>query len=262
MYNLNHSYFYVGRTQMTRLDLSQDITQLFVNAAMEGFTHYTERRKQDAEDLTISRAGTWLKGNYIDDAVAKAISRSEINIQRKFAGYSWEYLQFDYYDKAMQVMNSVIFKNYKTLKSSVQKKGNKLPDYLSNDAVGNIKILDRNKDVIRPTDETVQLELFPSTVSDNMRVVDIDNHHFYIVGYTLGNDKNISSLKLIMPNPNNNALVEVADWTRFIEDAPVQPNEDDLIILQSDKNIPEEQYDSNSTIEYQLVEDSEKQNKK
>lgn len=248
---------------MTELDLPQDVAQMFVNGTMEGFTHYTERRRQDANELTISRAGAWLKGNYIDDAVAKGISNSDIRFQKKFAGYSWEYLQFDYCDKATQVVNSVILKNYKTLKSSVQKKGNKLPDYLSNDAIGNIKILSKNKDLIRPTDETVQLELFPSTISDSIKAVDgnADDHHFYIVGYTLGKDKNISSLKLIMPNPQNNTLVEVADWTQFIEEAPVQPSEDDLVILQDDKNIPEEQYDNNSTIEYQIAEDSEKQNK-
>lgn len=251
--------------RMTELKLSQDIAQFFVNNTMKGYANYTRRRKQDAENMIVSRAGAWLKGNFIDTAIAKASATANISYQKRFAGYSWEYLQFNFYDKSTDSVNSIILKNYKTLKSSIKGRKNKLPDYLAQDSIGNVDILDENRDIIHSTGEAVQLELFPHTTLINSKNVEFknkaDNHRFYVVGYTLDSEKNISSLKLIMPNPKNNALVEVADWTKYIEEVPIQPDIDDLLVLQSDKNIPEEQYDDNSNMKYQIADDSQEQDK-
>lgn len=251
---------------MDELLLNQDITQILVNSTMTGYTNYVKRRKQDVSELIISRAGTWMKGNYIDDAVAKESEQYGVKHQTKMAGYSWEYLQFDYYDKHTDSINSIIFKNYKTLVNGIHSKNNKLPDYLARDSIGNIDILRKHQNDIQPTNKAIQLELLPPTfnsLSDKEDKILSNNeqHRFYVIGYNLGKDGNIEFLKLLMPNPVTNALVEVEDWTKYIVDAPVQPNPDDLIVLQNEKEVPEGQYDDTSNMNYEVADNSEKKDK-
>lgn len=63
-----------------------------------------------------------------------------------------------------------------------------------------------------------------------------------------------------MPNPLTNSLIEVDDWTKYIVDAPIQPSMDDLEVLQSDKNIPESQYDDTANMKYEVADnDSSKE---
>ncbi len=242
---------------MQDLGFTQDVSQIFVNGIMAGFTDYVKRRNQDADSLIVSRAGAWMKGNYIDSAVANEARLNNIGYQAKMAGYSWEYLQFNYYDKQQDVMNNVILKNYKTLVNSINIRNNKLPDYLVHDSVGNIDILKKYEEEIHATNQAVQLELLPSASNDKEVLLNSDQRHFYVVGYSLGQDGGIDSLKLLMPNPIKNSLVEVEDWKEYIVDAPIQPNPDDLELLQGDKGIPESQYDDTSNMKYEIANNTE-----
>lgn len=244
---------------MQDLNLSQDLAQQFVNGVMKGFTNYVNRRKQDSNDLLISRAGAWMKGNFIDDAVANEVDKLSIDYQIKMAGYSWEYLQFDFFDKFSDTNNSLIVKNYKTLTNGMSDRDNKLPDYLAKDAIGNVDILNKNKEKIRSTGNSIQLELLPTVLDNSENVTAKSSNYqnrFYVVGYNLGTDGNIELLKLLMPNPSTNSLVEIKDWTEYIVDAPIQPNVDDLTILNSDKDVPEGQYDDSSSMKYEVANDN------
>lgn len=248
---------------MEELRLSQDIAQFITDGTMEGLTQYVKRRKEDARNMEISRAGAWLKGNYIDSAIARKRDELGIAVQHKMAGYSWEYLQFDIAD-TQNGSASIIVKNFQTLNNSINTRKNKLPDYLAKDSSVNIDILKKNQDNFHKTEKYAQLELLPvmdvnADLKTSANQFD-DNSKFYVVGYTLGNDKNINDLKLFMPNPLTNSLIEVDDWTKYIVDAPIQPSMDDLEVLQSDKNIPESQYDDTANMKYEVADnDSSKE---
>lgn len=178
------------------------------------------------------------------------------------AGYSWEYLQFNFFDKQLEINKSLIFKNYRTLTRGMHNRNNKLPDYLAKAALGNVDILKRNKEKIHKTGESVQLELLPSVSNNFQKVETVANNmqsRFYVVGYNLGRDGNIEFLKLLMPNPSTNSLVEIENWTKYIVDAPEQPDVDDLIIFQNEKDIPEGQYDDTSNMKYEVADNKEKE---
>lgn len=244
---------------MEDLSFTQDLTQQFVNGAMRGFTKYVRRRNKDMNDLLVSRGGAWMKGNFIDDGVAKELAHSDVKHQIKMAGYSWEYLQFNFFDKRLGVNNSLIFKNYRTLTSGMHNRNNKLPDYLAKDALGNVDILKKNEENIHKTGESIQLELLPSVSNNSQKaevMVNDTQNRFYVVGYNLGRDGNIEFLKLLMPNPSTNSLVEIENWTKYIVDAPEQPDMDDLSIFQNEKDIPEGQYDDTSNMRYEVVDNN------
>lgn len=247
---------------MEDLRLSQDVAQFLTDCTMEGLTQYVKRRKEDSVNMEISRAEAWMKGNFIDNAIAQRAKEQNISFKHKMAGYSWEYLQFDIKDSQTDGMNSIIVKNFKTLKSGIQRKGNKLPDYLLKDSSSNADILRRNEKNIHATQQYAQLELLPTIGSaENLDDSSAEKENkFYVVGYTLGTDKNIETLKLLMPNPITQALVEVDDWTKYIVDAPIQPSIDDLSVLQSDMNIPESQYDDTANMKYEIANNTSKEN--
>lgn len=71
---------------MTDLGFTDDMAQQFVNGAMKGFTDYVRRRKEDADKLIVSRGATWMKGNYIDDGVAKELATQVLNIRERWPG--------------------------------------------------------------------------------------------------------------------------------------------------------------------------------
>ncbi|EEJ71491.1 hypothetical protein [Lactobacillus ultunensis] len=243
---------------MKELEFNQDISQSFVNGTMAGFTDYVKRRNQDSRDLIVSRGGAWMKGNFIDNAVANEVKKlGNFNYQIKMAGYSWEYLQFSYYDKQSDIVNNVILKNYKTLTNSISNRNNKLPDYLAHDSVGNIDILKEHKEKIHATGQAVQLELLPQISTSKEKLSKTNSSRFYVVGYSLGQDGGIESLKLLMPNPVTNSLVEIEDWKEYIAEAPIQPNPDDLNLFQDEKNIPEAQYDDTSNMKYEIADNAE-----
>ena len=154
-------------------------------------------------------------------------------------------------------MNNVILKNYKTLTNSISNRNNKLPDYLAHDSVGNIDILKEHKEKIHATGQAVQLELLPQISTSKEKLSKTNSSRFYVVGYSLGQDGGIESLKLLMPNPVTNSLVEIEDWKEYIAEAPIQPNPDDLNLFQDEKNIPEAQYDDTSNMKYEIADNAE-----
>ncbi|AAS08874.1 hypothetical protein [Lactobacillus johnsonii] len=244
---------------MTDLGFTDDMAQQFVNGAMKGFTDYVRRRKEDADKLIVSRGATWMKGNYIDDGVAKELANTGVEYQRKMAGYSWEYLQFNFFDNQSGINNSLIFKNYRTLTSGMRSKSNKLPDYLAKDALVNVDILRKNKEKIHKKGESIQLELLPLAPDYSEQVetqVNGIQSRFYVVGYQLGNDGNLDTLNLLMPNPSTNSLVEIENWNKYIVDAPIQPQMEDLSIFQNEKDIPEGQYDDTSNMRYEIADNN------
>lgn len=62
---------------------------------MNGYKDYLEVRRQAYNDLKVSAAYAWTKGNHIDSSVYKEFEKyRQVKSSVEKDGYAWEYLQF------------------------------------------------------------------------------------------------------------------------------------------------------------------------
>ncbi|WP_249870552.1 hypothetical protein [Oceanobacillus saliphilus] len=73
---------------------SDEISESIVKGIMKRYKSYLNERKQKKEELLISSAYAWVKGNHIDHFVAEESESFGITYVPSKAGYSWGYLQF------------------------------------------------------------------------------------------------------------------------------------------------------------------------
>src|SRR5699024_1794995 len=72
-----------------------DVNQSIVNGILQGYKNYLEERKAKRNEMRISTAYAWVRGNHIDDQTAEECNDLEITFTKAKAGYTWGYLQFN-----------------------------------------------------------------------------------------------------------------------------------------------------------------------
>ncbi|MDD9149731.1 hypothetical protein OYT88_14345 [Sporolactobacillus sp. CQH2019] len=234
---------------MSKFDLPASLEQQLVNGIMSGYKSYLGVRRNAQEELAVSGAYAWVKGNHIDSSVKDSIQDLEsVAAGVDKAGYTWEYLQFSYDDGDGKAL--IIVKNTRSTDRNFGGKPgranheNYLYEYagINNSAVrsGELRGIRKNRQI--------QLELsFPELEAIHSNSV-IEKpsgfDRFYIVTYEIDDiSKMISAIKLTMPNQETMRLVEIADLTPLIKGSGVTINEDELAAVKNDK-IPEGVYSS------------------
>ena len=101
---------------MGRFDLPDQLSQLVVDGILKGYKEYLSVRRRAQQELKVSAAYAWVKGNHIDSSVDETCSKydaieSSIESTVEKAGYTWEYIQFILKDS--QEKHLVIVKNAK-----------------------------------------------------------------------------------------------------------------------------------------------------
>lgn len=79
---------------MTVYKFSEELNARMVKGIEQGYSDYAEVRREKRDELLVSSAYAWVKGNHIEDQVARELQDLGIDFQREKAGFAWEYLSF------------------------------------------------------------------------------------------------------------------------------------------------------------------------
>lgn len=234
---------------MSTFDLPISLEQQLVTGIMVGYKSYLGARRNAQEELAVSGAYAWVKGNHIDSSVKDSIQDlKSITTNLDKAGYTWEYLQFAYDEgdgKALIIVKNTrsTDRNFDGRRNSANHQ-NYLYEYagINNPAVRSGELEGEKEN------RQVQLELsfteFEAILKNEVMEKPSGFDRFYIVTYEIDNiSKMISTIKLTMPNQETMRLVEIADQTHLIGMSGVTIDDDELAVVKNDK-IPESVYSS------------------
>ena len=142
---------------------SEKLCQLIVDGIIKGYKDYLDVRKRAKEELMVSTAYAWVKGNHIDNSVYGMCCKSGIlDYKIDMAGYTWEYLQFTLEESDKKyllfIKNSIMMYQTFNAKIAQRKKNNYLYEYAG---INNRFFQSENLTKLK-NEKVVQLELtFP-----------------------------------------------------------------------------------------------------
>ncbi|MEH6944893.1 hypothetical protein, partial [Bacillus sp. JJ722] len=188
----------------------------------------------------ISSAYAWVKGNHIEDSIAKICSNKGIEYIPSKAGYAWGYLQFSNKDtRSLFIIKnkSSLGRNISSIKNVTADENNYLVELSNINSDLDISLFESEKT------KNTQLSFFEQTV-DLFHVEDLLSEinrlkeaydRFYVISYEIEDmSKMISEIKLLLPSPGLVNTYEVDDWTHFIKDSSVEINDEDLESIKND----------------------------
>lgn len=224
--------------------MGPEVNQSIVNGILQGYKNYIEERKIKREEMNISTAYAWVKGNHIDDQTAEECRDIGVDFKRAKAGYTWGYLQFNIEQDGKKMF---IIKNGKYFNEE---------DFPSGKGVARqrkksekISYLERLARINRNIDFPEEASLFTKEQEEQMvalfgehtlleeplaRRLEEEFSQFYIVTYEIDESYAISTIRLFMPNPENNRAYEVEDLSEYIGKSTVHFEDSDFEVLVED----------------------------
>lgn len=218
---------------------TDEMSASIVKGIMRGYKSYLNERIQKKKELIISSAYAWVQGNHIDHYVAMETKNLGINYIPSKAGYSWGYLQFQ------NINDKVLFliKNGAAIKRNVTKKrANREDNYLEQMARkfnGKINFSSKTTvseqlDLFRLYD---QIQVVPDLIESEIEELEDQIDRFYVVTYTLDEQKMISDISLCLPHPDTFKLHRIDSLTRFIDIIDIEFTDEDFAGIRDDKEI-------------------------
>ncbi|SNU07573.1 hypothetical protein SAMN05216470_1014 [Streptococcus equinus] len=213
---------------------SSEESQAIVNALLVGYRNHIDDRIQKSNELRVSGAFAWTKGNFLDSALAD--SECFESWRKQKAGYSWEYLEFELQNEKYGDC-LFILKGSKRLDSSYNTKNKS--QYLSEYAKinrGTVEIIKKERGIVNG--QSVQLELFPKEDSNSAfdDVFQTQYQSFFIIRYETDENSKFVKVEIVMPDEFGN-LYLIQDLSRYISSSNVEFNDEQNVAL---FNLPEE----------------------
>ncbi|WP_029265718.1 spr1630 family ClpXP-sensitive toxin [Virgibacillus alimentarius] len=205
--------------------LSTELNQNIVDGLMEGYREYLEIRREKSRKMKVSGAYAWVKGNHIDDHVARACEPSGVESKLAKAGLTWQYLQFQHHDEKILF----IIKNARYFHEEQVDRGRDVNGRIRNGKISYMEDLIRiNSDIdfsnikTHTSNNSVQLDLFEDNLlseEDNLEIAKIESNYdlFYIVTYEIDEGQLISKISLFMPSPSDNKAYLIDELTPYIK---------------------------------------------
>lgn len=185
-------------------------SEIIVNAIVEGYRDYIEHRKDRHENMTISSAFAWTKGNFIESRIAEA--SSDLNLTYKFAkaGLTWDYLQFIHGDsKKLFLLKNAAYFNENSFSQPLLPNQQKVKGLRSTYLHELSKI---NQNISFPfhkenqlvSEQGEQLSLFISRGQVKVQLDELRNtyNEFHILTYKIDAAYQISEVMHYLPNPD------------------------------------------------------------
>ncbi|WP_079480586.1 spr1630 family ClpXP-sensitive toxin [Halobacillus salinus] len=250
---------------MKKYQFSSEISQTIVNGILQGYKNYIQERELKKEEMRISSAYAWVKGNHIDDQTAEECETHGISYSKAKAGYTWGYLQFNLESerKMFIIKNAKYFDtdNFPNTRHVTGKKGSKGEEsYLK-------KLSRINRHVDFPSNMTFDFDsareqnyvIFDDQTMKDLEEPQVQNleencDQFYILTYEIDEANMISALRLLMPNPSDNIAYEVEDLSGYIGTSTVNFDDVNPEILTDQE---EEFVGSTPAYEYGIYHESE-----
>ncbi len=240
---------------MYTYEFQEDFAQEIVSGILQGYKEYLYVRKEKKTELEISTAYAWVKGNHIEDAVSQRVPDFGVTYHHSKAGYAWGYLQFNQEDEKILF----IIKNG-------MKHGSKLPSTkkksIETNYLAKLAEINKNADFNKGNKESgyseqLSFDDFPLDDKDlEQEVNDLATQHdrFFIVSYSTDENKMISDIELLMPNPYEKILYKIEDWTQYIELSDIHIESEEVEVVKNEK---EPQQPNQSVYEYDIEDLSE-----
>lgn len=229
---------------------SPNINQAIVNGILQGYRNYIEERKEKQEEMNISTAYAWVKGNHIDDQTAEECKPLKVDFKKAKAGYTWGYLQFNIEDsnKSMFIIkNGAYFddNNFSKRKGTPsQTKDEKEDNYMKRLSKINEDIYFPEKQSLFTKEQERQMMLFGDKTikeldkTEETRLLEEFNR-FYIVTYDTDDSFAISTISLLMPNPKDDIAYEIEDLSEYIGTSSVSFEDTDFEVLTKESEAPD-----------------------
>lgn len=223
---------------MEMYKFTDEVSESIIKGIMKGYKSYLNERIQKKDELIISDAYAWIKGNHIDHYVANESKPFGISYIPSKAGYSWGYLQFkNISDKLLFLVKSSSSIERVKPKSKIKREENYMAKLAK---INNSLTFTTNSP---PKNEQLELRLYDnisinsSFIEEEVGNISDEFERFYIITYTLDEDKMISDISLCLPHPDTVNLYRVDSWNRYFETVDIDFSEDDFAGIQDDKEI-------------------------
>lgn len=226
------------------IGFSDDLNKAIVKGINQGYSDYILERVKKEDEMIISDAYSYMKGNHIDTAVAETLNTLMI-FEKKSAGPSWKYLEFNSSkedsDKRFIVKNEKYFdpQNVSKGKDINDKTKDRvrqyLKDYISDNpsSVSDLYVVnnDSNQLVLNLKDE----EFIDAPVERK------DNSLAYIVTYSIDSvTMRMDAIKVWLPIPDKDEAVLVDDLTELLREiesaSPSMITEEHIKVLSKDES--------------------------
>ncbi|RKQ11734.1 hypothetical protein D8M05_19375 [Oceanobacillus bengalensis] len=197
--------------ELKEFKLAEALNQRIVDGLMEGYREYLEVRREKSRNMKVSGAYAWVKGNHIDDQVAKTCLSYGVESKLAKAGLTWQYLQFQHQDeKILFIVKNARYFNREQVNKGKDAKGNTRNAKLSymEDLMKINSGIDFNHLKTDNSFDTVQLELLEENFlseEDNIEIAKIESDYdvFYIVTYEIDENQiivfcNLKGYKIAM----------------------------------------------------------------
>ncbi len=203
--------------------------QEIVNNIIMGYNNYLQMRIEKKEEMSVSTGFAWTKSNYIDDAFDKSQSKFLKRDALKKAGESWEYLQFCADTKFGKTL--ILFKGESRSKQVFGKSSRTKSSYLYENASINKEIVKTYSGDKDAKEITIQLDLF----NDDLFTEDFKSKFdcFLMISYEPNQSEQrfLKSVKVLLPDPISDKLLDIQDLSIYISSSPIQPIEDPKNII-------------------------------
>lgn len=229
---------------MTVYKFSEELNIRLVKGIEQGYSDYAEVRKEKRDELLVSSAYAWVKGNHIEDQVARELREIGIDFKTEKAGYAWEYLSFN----EPKANNLILIKNARVIKRK-----STIPTLDTSNAenylVGLSKInstidFDEVRGAKQGTLRFFDLQVPPiSTEDEELEVLKKEYKHFYILTYSIDSDSQmLMAIDLWMPEfikGSQVEMVKIDSLTEYLNHTGARVN---LEAIQELIHTPEEEY--------------------
>lgn len=223
--------------------ISEEFAKVLVQGVLKGYKDYAQERLTKKNEMIVSTGYLWTRSNHIDDAIAKEIQSEDLQDQIKFrvgrAGYIWDYVQFlpEIGEQSMIIVKPGEFRvaKYGHATDSNHLNQNSMVRLMSVNRrhfSGTKNIAASYGEQLVLFDDSIPAKTVPSEQEVNS---EIENHtqsvqRFYILTYTLNAESLIDTIKLVMPNPEDNSVVTIQDFSHLIGDANLITDEEASVL--------------------------------
>ncbi|QQK76482.1 hypothetical protein HUG15_13510 [Salicibibacter cibarius] len=227
---------------MQKYRMSRGINQAIINGILQGYKNYIEERKAKREEMHISTAYSWVKGNHIDHQTAEECKEFGIGFKKAKAGYAWGYLQFDIDTGPSMfiIKNGKYFDEENFTRRKGMPRENTDPEretYLKRlSHINNNVAFPEEPSLFTTAQKKEYLTLFDDEQLEEPQARELEEkfNHFYIITYEIDEAFAISKIRMLMPNPQDNQAYEIEDLSEYIATSTVIFEEDDYEILIED----------------------------
>ena len=236
---------------MSVYKFSEDLNIRLVKGIEQGYSDYAEVRKEKREELYVSGAYAWVKGNHIEDQVARELEKIGIKFKKEKAGYTWEYLSFNEpKEKTLFLIRNISIIKGKPAKPILDTSNPE--NYLVEKSKINSNVdFDGIKGSMQGAFKFIDLQINPpSTEDENIEELRKEYKHFYILTYTIDSaTQMLMDIDLWMPEFIANSKVEMVQIDSLTEHLNETAPYINLEAIRELVHAPEEEY-SGSASEY------------